>query len=79
MLYHLLVQLIFVLQRIEETSTLCRVEGNTRNKPNRALQRSLVHDKLQENIARITWPYQLEAKMASYKQFSLKDKNCEST
>ena len=48
------------------------MECNTRNKPNLVLQRSLVHDKLQENIARITWPYQLEAKMASYKQLSLK-------
>ena len=60
-LYHLLLQLIFVLQRMEETSTLCRekfaerVEGNTRNKPNLALQRSLVRDKLQENIVRFTW------------------------
>ena len=60
MLRHLLVQLIFVLRGVEET--LCsvkfaeRVEGNMRNKLHLVLQRSLVRDKLQENIARITWP-----------------------
>ena len=60
-LYHLPVQLVFVLPRVEETSTLSsvdfaeRVEGNKRNKQHLALQRSLVHDKLQEIIARITW------------------------
>ena len=43
--YYLLVQLIFVLRR---------VEGNMRNKLHLVLQRSLVRDKLQENIARFT-------------------------
>ena len=60
--YHLLVRLIIVLQRIEETSTLFSVkklaelvEGNTRNKPHLALQSSLVRDTLQEIIASFIW------------------------
>ena len=35
--------------------SLQRVEDNTRYKPHLALQRSLVRDKLQEIVARITW------------------------
>ena len=59
--YYLLVKLIFVLERIEETFTLEawkfaeRVEGNTRNKLYLVFQRLLVRDKLQENIACFTW------------------------
>ena len=35
-----------------------QIESNSRNKLYFTLQRNLVRDQLQENIARITWPYQ---------------------
>ena len=63
--YHLRAQQIFVLQKVDAVSTFCNMKfvalggGNTRNKQSQLGTQHLLCDKLQQNIARITWPLRL--------------------